>query len=259
MPLTTRCSPCGRLFPVYAQQLKGAGGRVACPECGAQVDAVAGLLDEPGFADDRPLTRTRNPDRNDSAAPPRVKEARLPSGSMAPVTPPAEAPAARLPAVAKRSGSARGRLAWGLVSLLLIVTLGAQLAWWRRGDLLRDATAVRGLNALCRPLGCTVPLVRLPGALAVREPSLEPDPATGALLLRLRIENQAELPQPAPLIELELLDQHGDPAAVRRFSPAEYGAAGVPAGSIAPGESRSVSLALAPPADEPSGFKVRLQ
>ncbi|HYN76826.1 MAG TPA: zinc-ribbon and DUF3426 domain-containing protein [Lamprocystis sp. (in: g-proteobacteria)] len=263
MPLSTRCANCGKPFPVYAQQLKGDGGQVACPACGALGDAVAGLLDEPGFAEDRPAARTRNPHRDGvTVAPPPVREAPLPRGSMVPVTPPVEGSAAPLPTAGRRSGNALERVAWGLASVLLILAIGAQLAWWRRGELLRDPTAVRVLNGLCRPLGCLVPPVRLPGALAVLEPSLDPDPANGALLLRLRIENQGELPQPAPLIELELLDQHGDPAAVRRFTPAEYATSGTPPadlGPLAPGETRSVTLVLAPPRDDPSGFKVRLQ
>ena len=46
MPLTTRCRHCGRLFPVYATQLKANRARVPCPQCGKRFDAVAGLIDE---------------------------------------------------------------------------------------------------------------------------------------------------------------------------------------------------------------------
>jgi len=115
--------------------------------------------------------------------------------------------------------------------------------------------------------------VRLPGALAVLEPSLTPDEAQGALVLRLRIANGAAQPQPAPLIELEFFDQQGDLAAARRFAPGEYTAAPPPAGAaptpgaipvpigapLAPGESRAVALVMAAPRTPASGFKVRLQ
>ncbi|MCG6861018.1 MAG: hypothetical protein LJE70_07045, partial [Chromatiaceae bacterium] len=46
MPLNTRCRHCGRLFPVYAQQIKERKGKVDCPQCGKRFDAIGGLLDE---------------------------------------------------------------------------------------------------------------------------------------------------------------------------------------------------------------------
>ena len=46
MPLTTRCPHCGRLFPVYAQQIKARRSKVECPQCGRRFGAVSGLLEE---------------------------------------------------------------------------------------------------------------------------------------------------------------------------------------------------------------------
>ena len=258
MPLTTRCGRCGRLFPVYAQELKGNRGRVPCPQCGTRVNAVAGLLDEPVLPGDAPALRSRS--GADSQR--RGQAPRAMRGSMVPITPPAMGSGAKRPAAPRRAPGTLARVGWGLASLVLILALGVQLAWWQRGALLRNPMAVRTLGTLCDNLGCTLPLARLPGALAVLDPSLAPDPATGALMLRLRVENRAGLPQPAPLIELELLDQQGDPAAVRRFTPEEYAAAGsgpAAVGPLAPGEQRALALALAAPREDASGFKVRLQ
>jgi len=75
-------------------------------------------------------------------------------------------------------------------------------------------------------------------------------------MLRLKVRNEADLPQPAPILELELFDLQGDLAAVRRFSPAEY-APGEPR-LLAPRGSLEVGLSLVKPGPEPAGFKVRL-
>ena len=68
MPLTTRCRHCGRLFPVYATQLKAKRARVPCPQCGKRFDAVAGLIDEHVPALDE-ATRRRHPAHRTTATP----------------------------------------------------------------------------------------------------------------------------------------------------------------------------------------------
>jgi hypothetical protein len=59
-----------------------------------------------------------------------------------------------------------------------------------------------------------------------------------------------------PLVELELLDRAGELAANGRFAPEDY--APGDRHPLEPGETRGVSLAIAPPQVEISGFKVRL-
>ncbi|WP_295454714.1 zinc-ribbon and DUF3426 domain-containing protein [uncultured Thiodictyon sp.] len=280
MPLTTRCTRCRRQFPVYAQQLKTHRGQVDCPHCGERLDAVAGLVDEAGVAGAAPLNRGRadagagtGPGANAARRRAEPRETRLTlTPAMVPTAGPAPTPARRTVSIRAPTPpppprrSTRARRHWGRLSLVLglSVLLGVQLVWWRRAELLRDPNGFHLLNTWCGYLGCHLAPPRLPGALAVREPSLNPDAVSGALMLRLTIGNSAELPQPAPLIELELYDQQGDLTAVRRFSPSEYAAAPGPGGAghaapIAPHEARVVALALAPPSTEASGFKVRLR
>jgi hypothetical protein len=138
----------------------------------------------------------------------------------------------------------------------LLLILGTQWVWWQRGDLLRDPKGRLALEMLCDPLGCTLPALRVPDALAVLDPTLEP--ATGGdLTLRLRIENRGQVPQPMPLLELELLDGEGELTANRRFVPDEYATGATH--PLDPGETRAIGLAIAPPQVETSGFKVRLR
>jgi predicted Zn finger-like uncharacterized protein len=255
MPLNTRCDRCGRLFPVYAQQLKERRGRVNCPQCGARFDALTTLLDEamPGFEPSAGRVWT--------AAPVGVDKR---TGSRVPRGPRLGIGDRRRPERARRSAAGRparrplSRLGWTLGSLLLLLTLGAQWVWWQRGDLLRDSERRVALERLCERLGCTLPALRVPDALAVRDPTLDPDPAGGGdLTLHLRIENRGQVPQPMPLLELELLDLEGELAANRRFAPQEY-APGF-THPLDPGETRAVSLAIARPQAQTSGFKVRLR
>jgi hypothetical protein len=145
-----------------------------------------------------------------------------------------------------------------LGSLLLLLTLGAQWIWWQRGDLLRDPKGRWALDMLCERMGCSPPALRVPDALAVLDPSLDPKPAGGGdLMLHLRIENRGQVPQPLPLLELELLDRNGELAANRRFLPEEY--ASDATHPLGPGETRSVGVAIAQPRIETAGFKVRLR
>jgi hypothetical protein len=230
MPLTTQCERCGRRFPVYAQELREGRGGVDCPQCGRRFDAVAALLDEPP----RGLGVSNVP-------------ARLAAERLGPAT--AEP--------THGSQGTRGTaVAWGLLALLLLLALSAQLLWWKRGELLRDPAARQALEGLCEALGCQVPAPRLPGTLTLLDPTLTAGPEDEALMLRLKVRNEADLAQPAPTLELELFDLHGDLAAVRRFSPSEY-APRAPR-LLEPRTTLEVALSMVKPGPGPAGFKVRL-
>ena len=159
MPLTTQCGRCGRRFPVYAQELKQRRGRVDCPQCGHRFDALAALLDEPiegPGAVDAHARRASRRSGLDTTTSPRTTR-----------------------------GAAVGR---GLLAILLALGLSAQVLWWKRGDLLRDAAARQVLEILCDSLGCQVPAPRLPGTLTLLVPTLTAEPGEEALMLRLKVQ-----------------------------------------------------------------------
>ena len=243
MPMTTQCGRCGRRFAVYAQEFRLHHGRVECPQCGHHFDALDALLDEPLDGRPREPLAEVSPGQGASSARDRL-------GLGPPVK---EAPPAR----------PRGRaapVATGLLALLLTVGLAAQALWWTRGQVLRDPTMRQALEGLCQRLGCQIPRPRLPGALTLLDPSLTPGPEGEALRLRLKIRNEADLDQAAPLLEFELLDLQGDLAAIRRFSPAEYVPGRIEL--LAPRQTLEVELSLVAvgevPAGAPAGFRVRL-
>lgn len=252
MPLTTRCGRCGRLFPVYAQMLKTRRGRVNCPQCGNRFDALAALLDEPMVESEVQSVRAR------LGIGGRAQGARYHPPDRAPLSGRSDSPGTASAATPSKTSrpSWGASLAWGLLSLTLLIGLIAQAAWWKRGELLRDPQAREWLSTLCDTLGCTVPAPRLPGTLTLLEPTLTPAPNSSGMVLRLKVRNDAPLSQPPPLLEVELFDPHGDLAAARRFTQAEYAPA-IPS-TMAPGETLAVDLTLDEPRAETSGFKVRL-
>jgi len=258
VPLTTRCRHCGRLFPVYAADLKADRGRVSCPQCGKGFDAVAGLIDEPVPQAEDPA-RLRHPARR------------------APTAPLAGALAESLAEASARRRHRAGRWLWGFGVLSLTVGLAAQAAWWRRGELVRLPQVQWALGQVCPRLGCQIPLPRLPGTIEILQSSLAADPARPeALRLRLVLVNRAEVAQRPPVLELELYDGRSSLLAARRFEPGQYLAdeAGTQAEGLVPNRPirAALDIALAGPlpstqassqastqsSTQPTGFRVRL-
>ncbi len=235
MPLTTRCRHCGRLFPVYATELRADHGRVPCPQCGRRFDAVAGLIDE-HVPHTEEAGRRRHPAHRAAAATQTLE----------------------LPMRRRRRG---GRWLWGLGVLVLTLGLAAQVAWWSRGDLLRYPLAQTVAARVCTVLGCTAPLPRLPGTIEILQSALTADPdRPQALLLRLALVNRADTPQRAPVLELEIYDEAGALLGVRRFEPEHYLAADSPAltEGLAPHRPTRAGLDIALDAAAPTGFRIRL-
>lgn len=237
MPLTTRCRRCGRLFPVYAQQLKERRGKVACPQCGGRFDAVSALIDEPmpGDPEDQ-LRGTPRRRRPGPSAPPTVLA---------------------LPEPRRRGVVAA--LLWTSGILLLAGTLAAQALWWERDLWLGDPRVRAPLDRACAALGCQLPLPRLPGTMEILAPSLglHPDDPN-ALRLVLTLVNRAQVAQRLPLLQLELYDTAGELTAARRFSPAGYLPAAEPGEGLPPGGATTLTLELVMPPEAPAGFRIRL-
>jgi predicted Zn finger-like uncharacterized protein len=245
MPLTTRCQHCGRLFPVYATQLKANRARVPCPQCGKRFDAVAGLIDEHIPAIDDP-NRRRHPAHRTT------------------VTPLTTATPAQSQVQDGPQRRRRGILWLGfgaLTAILLTLALLAQVAWWGRGDWLRHPQVHALLEEVCPTLGIDVPLPRLPGTIEILESALIADPTrSDALNLHLAMVSRAEVPQRLPILQLELYDPAGSLLAARRFDAAEYLAD--PATPIddglPPQQAIHATLNIALPEAQPAGFRIRL-
>ncbi len=239
MPLTTRCGHCGRLFPVYAQQIKKRRGKVECPQCGGRFKALSGLIDEamPGEA---------------------VKRGGGNGGGRQ--KPAATAPAALLTFdEPERRPKRSWHALWGLGVLVLIGGLLAQAIWWERGTWLQYPRIRAALEKVCDHLGCESIFPHQVGAIEILHPALSEAPEDQALLrLNLSLINQSDFIQRLPQLQLELYSPGGELAAARRFPPEIYLPTSGPHTGIAPGMAKNVQLDLASPPTSVTGFKLKL-
>lgn len=116
-----------------------------------------------------------------------------------------------------------GLLKWSGLSVLALVVLVGQYAYFNFDDLARSPQWRPLYQQACGVLGCRLPnrtdISKLRGAnLVVRS---HPDYAN-ALIVDAILFNEARYPQPFPELELSFSALNGDPVASRRFSPAEY-------------------------------------
>jgi predicted Zn finger-like uncharacterized protein len=237
MPLTTRCRRCGRLFPVYAQQIKARGSKVECPQCGSRFNAIAGLLDEQIPPSEIGRGRRR-------PAAPKPRDFSPPSGMIA---------------VDAERARPRQRLWWGLGVLALTAALIGQATWWERGAWMGRPPVWQALAQVCERLGCSLPLPRLAGSMEILRPALAERPGEpAALQLSLTLLNTAAVAQRLPLLQLELYDKAGRLLAARRLAPARYAPDKATAEGIGPGRTQDVQLDIAALQPPPAGFRVRL-
>jgi len=260
MPITTRCKHCGRLFPIYAQQLKERRSKVTCPQCGTRFDSLAGLVDEampdgmheahaqpppPYF----PLVREAMPGDMADASPRNNGHARNADEP---------APMMTFDDHEERTGRTASTF-WTLGILLSIFLLAAQVFWWERGTWLRYPPVQQVYNELCTRAGLCYAAPRIAGGFEILQPILSEHPLdTRILRLDLTLVNRSEQVQRPPLLQLELFDGHGDLLAVRRFEPEEYLTGTSPITTLAIGSATNIAMELAALDEAPAGFRIQL-
>lgn len=217
----TQCPECLTIFRVGAATVAQARGRARCGVCRIEFDMLHALADQlpadPGALIEHhppgalptlevPLTRTRLGQRDlfvDSReraqSPPAFVQAK--------------------PEPAPRAGSWR----WHLASIVLMLGLGAQLAYAYRGPLLQDPNLRPYLDAACARLNCTLPPRRDVERLALVARDVRPHPSVaGALMISATVLNQAEFTQSYPVVEISMSDLEDRKIAMRRFQPQDY-------------------------------------
>ena len=111
-----------------------------------------------------------------------------------------------------------------LASLLLLLVLLGQIAYFLRGELAAAVPASRpALTFLCQPLGCVVPLPTQLTRQAIVSSSLEHDPEQRSRVqLTLLLANRTNQVQTWPNILLSLSDVRETPVAQKAFPPEVY-------------------------------------
>ena len=167
------------------------------------------------------------------------------------------APPAAAPVFANRPGGRRAPL-WGLLALLLVLALAAQVGWLLRAALVRNAVTRPWLLDVCRVLAVPPPQVRAPALLRLdaRDIRRHPD-VPDALLISATLHNTAPWTQPYPQLEVRLSDLAGHAVAARVFAPTAYlPDAALAARGLPPGARAAISIEIRDPGRQAVAFEI---
>lgn len=239
----TQCPECLTVYKVEAELLVPACGCLRCSHCGGIFNALGTLaaqlppepftrLAEHALDQDPPLAdvavfRPRlEPATPDTAVDPLA----VPAGEGAGMETAAALPGEDFSGLTFTPRFARGpkrrswrTAAWVAVCVLLVLGLGAQLAWAKRDALVADPTFGPVLQTACTMLGCELPLVADPAQLRLLARDVEQHPSVpDGLLITASVHNDAHYGQPYPVVTIVLSDANGQRLAMRRFQPEDY-------------------------------------
>lgn len=127
----------------------------------------------------------------------------------------------------------RGTWLWGLWSGVAAMALLGQWFTGEHDQLARNPALKPWVIKACQVFGCRIELPTDLTKIQLVSRSIEPHPSVeGALLISATLQNQAEFPQPHPVVEIAMADLSGRAVAMRRFSPAQYLESADPAGMM---------------------------
>ncbi|WP_201315990.1 zinc-ribbon and DUF3426 domain-containing protein [Dyella sp. EPa41] len=255
-----QCPDCLTVFSLNTETLAQARGEVVCGHCDAPFDALASLSEQLP-----PEPFHLLPSRSVSA-PPRL--------DLAVYRPPAEMPAVIeqvtpqshagdfddlvvAPRFARQKERSGRRWPWVTACTLLMLALGAQVAWAKRDFLISDATMGPLLREACNSVGCQLPLVQDTSKLSLLARDVQAHPSVpGALMITASLRNDADFAQPYPVVSVTLSDANGKRLAMRRLRPGEYlGDANVLQRGLAPGATAALMLEVEDPEGKAVAFE----
>lgn len=118
---------------------------------------------------------------------------------------------------------------WAVVNIVLTLALAGQYAYANRNDLIQYPVLRPWLSQLCMMMACEAPLRSDASRIVLANRLVESDPNhANALLIDATLVNNADFPQPYPLLEIRFSDLNGQLVAGRRFRPSEYLSPGTP-------------------------------
>ena len=132
-------------------------------------------------------------------------------------------------AAAEKAPSRIKTALWAVINVVLILTLAGQYAYYNRDELAQYPELQPWLAQLCTVMACDTPLRREVSRIALTKRVVESHPSRpNALLIDATLVNQADFPQPYPLLEIRFSDLNNQLVAGRRFRPSEYLPPGTP-------------------------------
>ncbi|MCK7599056.1 zinc-ribbon domain-containing protein [Microbulbifer sp. CAU 1566] len=149
---------------------------------------------------------------------------------------------------------------WTLGSVLLMLTLAAQVAYFRF-DTLSKRDPWRGIYAqLCPLLGCKLPAqvdihaIHTANLVVRSHPSIP-----GALAVEAVLLNRAPFDQPFPALQLRFTDLKNAPVASRRFQPQEYLKGELSGRQLMPsGNPVHIALDIVDPGEDAVNYELRI-
>ena len=158
-------------------------------------------------------------------------------------------------------GSGRLKTAvWTITNIVLILVLLGQYAYFNRNDLSQYPELRPWLTRFCALVSCNTPLRRDVSRISLVNRLVQSHPSRpNALLIEATLVNEADFPQPYPLLEIRFSDLNNQLVAGRRFRPSEY----LPAGTslqagMPPHQPVHISLEIADPGKEAVSFQFEL-
>lgn len=250
MSMVTRCPSCNTMFRVTPQQLQVRQGKVRCGRCMMVFDGFGGLatLPETAAQDElqTPSQETAGTREGVPAEAPPPAPAEFGSASSTSPPPGPQADAVHAPPSASFEASApstaiddglfggnagaepelrRSSWVWGLGSVFLLFALGGQAAYFYRSELAANYPGLKPvLVQICRPLGCSVPLLQRPKLIGVEASDLQViDPARpNVIQLTATLRSHAGYDLAYPALDLVLTNNREHALARRIFTPGEY-------------------------------------
>ena len=167
---------------------------------------------------------------------------------------PRRIPAAELP------GGWLKTTVWTVTNIALIVLLLGQYTYFNRNDLSQYPELRPWLTGFCALVSCNTPLQRDVSHINLANRIVQSNPShSNALLIKATLVNEADFPQPYPLLEIRFSDLNNQLVAGRRFRPSEYLPANtsIQAG-MPPHQPVHISLEVVDPGKEAVSFQFEL-
>jgi len=220
---TTRCPYCTTRFKITEAQMEAHSGMVRCGYCRQTFDA------RPSFVSTLPNPQLELPIMD---SPVETNSPTLPV--LQPMTL-AEQVTIVDDAEEKEKRSQARTWPWTVATLLLVMVLFAQAAYYFRVDLAARYPVVKpALISYCRLLKCDVPLPQYADMIDIVSSQLEAIPGHDTRInVSALLRNRASYVQEFPTLGLTLSDSQGNPLARRVFQPADY---------LSPSENRIAGL-----------------
>ncbi len=185
--------------------------------------------------------------------PPPVEEFVLPSGAHVTF---GESQSEALPAALQPQPRQRRFLQWGIGSTVLALALAAQLVHFNREALAHHALIGKPLSQLYAYFGVELAPPWDLLAYELRQWGASADPQSGGTLhVRASLFNNADHPQPYPLLRLTLQDRFGGQVSARDITPEQY-LHNTPDQMLGTGQRVDAQIAIVDPGKDAVGFEI---